>query len=67
MNFLDKMYPPGGVSPFKNNGALRSGSLEHPPKLVLVRLDDRQMTHLICVRLRHLLYDFFRECFGPSI
>ena len=22
-------------------------------------LDDRQITHLICVRLRHLLYDFF--------
>ena len=21
-------------------------------------LDDRQITHLICVRLRHLLYDF---------
>ena len=22
-------------------------------------LDDRQITHLICVRLRYLLYDFF--------
>ena len=22
-------------------------------------LDDRQITHLICVHLRHLLYDFF--------
>ena len=28
-------------------------------------LDDRQITHLICVRLRHLLYDFSRGCFGP--
>ena len=30
-------------------------------------LDDRQFTHLICVRLRHLLYDFFRGRFGPFI
>ena len=29
------------------------------------KLDDRQITHLICVRLRHVLYDFFRGCFGP--
>ena len=29
-------------------------------------LDDRQITHLICVRLKLLLYDFFRLCFGPS-
>ena len=28
-------------------------------------LEDRQITHLICVRLRHLLYDFCR-CFGLS-
>ena len=28
-------------------------------------IDDRQITHLICVRLKHLLYDFFRGCFGP--
>ena len=30
-------------------------------------LDDRQITHLICVRLKHLLCDFFRACFGSSI
>ena len=35
MNFLDKMYPPGGVSPFKNNGALRSGVVGTPPKTSL--------------------------------
>ena len=28
-------------------------------------VDDRQTTHLICVRLEHLLYDFLRGCFGP--
>ena len=28
-------------------------------------LDDRQITHLICVFLRHLPSDFFRGCFGP--
>ena len=26
-------------------------------------LDERQITHLICVRLRHLLYDFFSGVF----
>ena len=36
------------------------GFLEYPDLS-----DDRQITHLICVRLRHLLYDFFRGCFGP--
>ena len=33
----------------------------------LKKLVDRQITHLICVRLRHLLYDFFMACFGPVI
>ena len=32
---------------------------------VVVFLDDRQITHLICVRLRHLLYDLFRGGLGP--
>ena len=27
-------------------------------------IDDRQITHLICVRLKHLLYDFFRGLLG---
>ena len=35
------------------------------PSLIL--LDDRQITHLIAVRLKHLLYDIFRGCFGPSL
>ena len=26
--------------------------------LEIVPVDDRQITHLICVRLKHLLYDF---------
>ena len=30
-------------------------------------LDDRQITHLICVCLRHMPYDFFRGCFGPFV
>ena len=33
--------------------------------LELQSLDDRQITHPICVCLRHLLYDFSRGCFGP--
>ena len=28
-------------------------------------IDNRQISHLVDVRLRHLLYDFFRGCFGP--
>ena len=28
------------------------------------RLDDRQITHLICVRLKHLLYDFLGGVLG---
>ena len=31
------------------------------------KLDDRQITHLICVRQGHVLYDCFRGCFGPFI
>ena len=27
-------------------------------------VDDRQITHLICVRLKHLLYDFFGGVLG---
>ena len=27
-------------------------------------LDNRQITHLICVRLKHLLYDFFWGVLG---
>ena len=30
----------------------------------IVSLDDRQITHLICVRLNHLLYDFLRGVLG---
>ena len=29
-------------------------------------LDERQITHLICARLRYDLYDFFRGCLGPA-
>ena len=32
----------------------------------LSKLDDRQITHLICARLKYDLYDFFRGCFGPA-
>ena len=30
-------------------------------------LDERQITHLICARLKYDLYDFLRGCFGPFI
>ena len=32
----------------------------------LLKIDDHQITYLICVRLRHLLYDFFRGVFWVS-
>ena len=32
---------------------------------MVASVDERQITHLICVRLKHLLYDFFRGYFGP--
>ena len=34
-----------------------------PPLLEIVR-DDRQITHLICVRLKHLLYDLWGGALG---
>ena len=30
----------------------------------MTNLDDRKITHLICVRLRHLLYDFLGGVLG---
>ena len=30
-------------------------------------LDELQITHLICARLKYDLYDFFRGCLGPFI
>ena len=30
-------------------------------------LDEGQITHLICARLKYDLYDFFRGCFGPFL
>ena len=44
--------------------AVRKSQSGHP---AFVKLDDRQITHLICVRLKHLLYDFLRGCYGPFI
>ena len=32
----------------------------------LAKIDERQITHLICARLKYDLYDFFRGCFGPA-
>ena len=32
----------------------------------LENLDEHQITHLICARLKYDLYDFFRGCFGPA-
>ena len=46
------------------------GQSEQPPcrsaECNFSRLDERQITHLICARLKYDLYDFFRGCFGPA-
>ena len=34
--------------------------------LLLVPLNERQITHLICARLKYDLYDFFRGVLGPA-
>ena len=33
---------------------------------LIIFLDEGQITHLICARLKYDLYDFFRGCFGPA-
>ena len=30
------------------------------------KIDEGQITHLICARLKYDLSDFFRGCFGPA-
>ena len=30
-------------------------------------IDERQITHLMCARLKYDLYDFFRGCLGSFI
>ena len=35
--------------------------------LYIIYLDEGQITHLICARLKYDLYDFFRGCFGPFL
>ena len=41
--------------------------LKAPRRHVLTLLDERQITHLICARLKYDLYDFFRGVFGPFV
>ena len=44
---------------------LQSRDAQHKPlQHKRAHRDDRQITHLICVRLKHLLYGFFRGALG---
>ena len=55
-----------GTLPLRNpEGMSQKACLENPENFQLGPNNDRQITHLICVRLKHLLYDFFSRCFGP--
>ena len=64
--FRDMGYRSDSIAVSRDMGPLKVGELS---ELIasLSMIDDRQITHLICVRLKHLLYDFFRGCFGPFI
>ena len=42
----------------------KSPVVGHNFSVELPQLDDRQITHLVCVRLRHLLYDFLGGVLG---
>ena len=58
----------GGVQKFSGERVLWYVFL--PPYVLhplISRLDNRQITHLICVRLKHLLYDFLGGDYGPFI
>ena len=48
-------------------GSRTAKALRYNWRCIVVLLDDRQITHLTCVRLRHLLYGFFRARLGPFI
>ena len=50
--------------------AMRGKTLETVPLQAYfgcTKIDERQITHLICARLKYDLYDFFRGCFGAFI
>ena len=49
-------------APGNLKGAEKKRTLQKRP----FYLDDRQITHLICARLKYDLYDFFWRCFGPA-
>ena len=48
------------------------GDIKFGPVLIvfisinLEKIDEGQITHLVCARLKDDLYDFFRGCFGPA-
>ena len=52
-----------GASVREKNITNLAAQCEIPPHIA--QLDDHQITHLICVRLKLLLYDFLGGCFGP--
>ena len=55
----------GGHTAVQIGGALQYYSVKSCG-LGVPSLDEGQITHLICARLKYDLYDFFRGCFGPA-
>ena len=47
--------------------AARHQDVSQGPLGITTCIDERPITHLICVCLKDLLYDFSRGCFGHSI
>ena len=57
----------GKTAKFSRFSGLGDGSPKSAVKIAVrskFYLDDRQITHLICVRLKHLLYDFLGGVLG---
>ena len=61
---------PGIASRMRQNVSCvigKRGTFQNASKMrgtPLGEIDDRQITHLICVRLKHLLYDFLGGVLG---
>ena len=63
---------PGGMEPecttiasqFFDESPANSKGISAARSKPFATFDDRQITHLICVRLKHLLYDFLGGVLG---
>ena len=57
MHLLGVCKSPGRIPDFR--ASCYKKALSNGCNFETVLLDDRQITHLVCARLKHDLYDFF--------